>query len=183
MAPVLSGHKALRNLFAALTEQTFQVELGVADTAMTDYLADLLVRFIRSEELFRVRNTQGKRLEEVAEMLIEAEERQAKPKREIHRHIGDFTLFWSGVFPEALEKRKAPGQLDHLVDYRAQGKRSYMIASTFVEDPYHEEAPVLARLSEEFEMCTYGLGRVREEWESLPATTRDSAKDESQTGE
>ena len=54
---------------------------------------------------------------------------------------------------------------DHLTDYTEQGKRSYYIASTFEEDPYREEAPVLRRLSEQFELCAYGLNQVRQEWQ------------------
>jgi hypothetical protein len=102
-------------------------------------------------------------------MVLEAEQRDAKPRREIHRHIGDFTLYWSGVFPEALARLKSSDRKDHLVDYCQQGKRSYFIASTFDEEPFRAEAPVLRRLSEEFELCSYGLNRVRREWQKLPA--------------
>ena len=51
-----------------------------------------------------------------------------------------------------------------------QGKRSYYIASTFEDEPYRDEAPVLRRLSEEFELCAYGLNRVREELERSRAS-------------
>jgi len=169
MKPVLTSEESLRRLFAAMTEQTFQVDLGVADPPLIDYLVDLLVRFVRADSVFRVRDTEGRRLEEVADMLMEAEQRQARPQREIYRHIGDFTLFWSGVFPEALAKRKAPHTKDHLIDYCQQGKKSYLMASTFVEEPFEEEAPVLRRLSSEFELCSYGLSRVRHEWENIPS--------------
>lgn len=168
MATVLSGRTALRDLFAALTEHAFQVELGVADTRVIDYLVDLLMRFVRMDAIFRVRDTTGKRLEDVAEMLMEAEQRQANPQRDVYRHIGDFTLFWAGVYPEALAQLQATERRDHLIDYCEQGKRSYYIASTFDDEPYREEAPVLRRLSEEFELCTFGLNRVRKEWEKLP---------------
>lgn len=168
MAPVLSGGDALRRLFAALTEQTFQVELGVADPPLTDYLIDLLVRFVKIDAIFRVRDATGRRLEEVAEMLLEAEQREANPKREIHRHIGDFTLFWSGVYPEALSRLQSPDHKDHLLDYCRQGKRAYYIASTFDDEPYREEASVLRQLSEDFELCSFGLNRVRKELDRLP---------------
>lgn len=170
MKPVLTSEESLRRLFAAMTEQTFQVDLGVADPPLIDYLVDLLVRFVRADSLFRIRDTKGRRLEEVADMLTEAGQRQARPQREIYRHIGDFTLFWSGVFPEALAKRQAAHTKDHLIDYCQQGKKSYYMASTFVEEPYEEEAPVLRRLSNEFELCSYGLNRVRHEWENVPST-------------
>ncbi|MGH7128570.1 MAG: hypothetical protein ACREJB_13815 [Planctomycetaceae bacterium] len=167
MGSVLSGHEALKNLFAALTETTFQVELGVCDTRLTDYLAELLARFVRMDAIYRFRDTAGRRLEEVAEMLMEAEQRIAHPQRELYRHIGDYTLFWTGVYPEALGRLQSPDRQDHLINYCEQGKRSYYIASTFDEDPYEEEAVVLRRLSDDFEMCTYGLNRVRGELENL----------------
>lgn len=171
MASVWSGQEALRRLFASLTEHTFQVELGVADPPLSDYLSEMLLRFVKMDAIFRIRDPQGRRLEEVAEMLMEAEQREARPKREIHRHIGDFTLFWAGVYPEALRRMKSPTRKDHLIDYFEQGKRSYYIASTFDEEPYREEAPVLRRLSQEFEMVSYGLNRVRKQWEKLPEST------------
>ena len=35
-------------------------------------------------------------------MMVEAEARIGDARREVHRHIGDFTLFWTGIYPEAL---------------------------------------------------------------------------------
>jgi len=165
MAPILTGEKDLRRLFAGLIEQTFQSDFGVADPAMLDYLVDLLVRFVKMDAIYRVRNTEGRRLEEVAEMLLEAQERQARPQREVYRHIGDYTLFWSGVYPESLKKRQSAMKQDHFIDYQEQGKRSYFLASTFDDEPYQEEATVLRRLSSDFELCSFGLNRVRHEWE------------------
>jgi hypothetical protein len=174
MKPVLASADSLRDLFSAMVESTFQVELGVADPQLTDYLAEMLIRFVQTDAIFRVRDTTGKRLEEVAEMLMEAEQREAKPQREIYRHIGDFTLFWAGVYPEALSRLQSSSKKDHLIDYCQQGKRSYYLASQFNDEPYRREAPVLRRLSMEFEMCSFGLNRVRREWEKLPASQAEA---------
>ncbi|MHB1424177.1 MAG: hypothetical protein ACYC3I_13460 [Gemmataceae bacterium] len=153
----------LRRMFAGLTEHTFVNTLGVADPRLTDYLSELLSRFIHMDAVHRLCNAHGKRLEEVAEMMIEAEAMppQGRTRREIYRHIGDFTLFWTGVYPEALKRLRSILSKDHFLDYCAQGKRSYYIASTFDEPPYEEEAPVLRRLSEDFELCAYGLHEIR----------------------
>jgi hypothetical protein len=172
MRPIETGESALRRLFTGLVEQTFQSDLGIADTSLTDYLAELLCRFVRFDVLYRVRDTGGRRLEDVAEMIVEAEHRQSGPRREIYRHIGDFTLFWSGVYPEALPKLRSADRRDHLLDYCEQGKRSYYIASTYDDEPYTKDAPVLRRLSNEFELCSVGLNRVRREWEAFAAQTR-----------
>ncbi len=161
-----SAEHPLRRLFAGYTEHTFVNTLGVADPHLIDYLSGLLSRFLHTDTIYRLRNTKGRRLEEVADMVVEADTMPpGRTRREVHRHIGDFTLFWTGVYPEALNRMRSALCKDHFVDYCSQGKRSYFIASTFEEDPYREEAVVLRRLSEEFELCAYGLNQVRREWE------------------
>lgn len=166
MGPLPATHP-LRRMFAGLTEQTFLSTLGVGDPQLIDYLSALLTRFIHMDAVYRLRNTQGKQLEEVVDMVLEAEAMppEGRTRREVHRHIGDFTLFWTGVFPEALRRMRSTFCKDHFVNYTEQGKRSYYIASTFEDDPYQEEAPVLRRLSEQFELWAYGLNQVRLEWQ------------------
>jgi hypothetical protein len=169
MIPLITSETALRRLFAALTEHTFQVEIGVADPPLTDYLVEMLMRFTRHDTMNRFRDVEGHRLEQVADMIEEADQRQAQPKRELHRHIGDFTLFWSGLYPEALKGLQSPLKKDHLIDYEQQGKNSYLIASRFEEQPFEEEAAVLRRLSNEYEICREGLKLIRQELDSMPS--------------
>lgn len=169
MTPVLAGDSVLRRLFQGAAEQTFEAELGIADQPLIEYLVDLLLRFLKQESLFRIRDTTGHRLTQVVDMIHEAEHRDARPRREIHRHIGDFTLFFSGLYPEHLPRLQAPDRPDFMVDYARQGKRSYQIAASFAEDDQaREEAPVLWHLSEEFELCSEGLHRIRRELDLLP---------------
>jgi hypothetical protein len=155
---------AIRRFFAGLTEYAFHGRLGVADTSLVDYISELLVRFIRSDELYRVRSVRGQRLMQVADMLAEAQHREGPARRQVHRHIGDFTLFWTGVYPEVVETMRR-GSKDALIDYQQQGKRAYWIASTIPVEREPETADVLKRLSEQFELCVYGLGEVRRQWE------------------
>ncbi len=161
----------LRRLFAGLTEHAFLETLGMGDPRLIDYLSVMLSRFVHMDALLRLRSAAGRQLEEVADMLMEAENlpAQGRTSREFHRHIGDYTLFWTGVYPEALQRLRSVLRKDHFIDYCEQGKRSYYIASTFADDPYREEAPVLRRLSEQFELCAYGLSQVRREWERAQA--------------
>lgn len=160
--PVFAETHSLSKLFRGLTEQTFAVDLGVADPGLVDYLSNLLTRFVPSAEVWRMRDRQGRRLDGVAAMLAEIEAAPAdERKRDGWRHVGDYTLFWTGVFPEALAALQNARRADALIDYRVHGKRSYEMASTFPS----EEAPVLRRLAEEFDLCVVGLSRVRQEWE------------------
>lgn len=163
----------LERYFAGLTEQTFEARLGVADPPLIDYISGLLARFVHMDAICQVRNLAGRRLNEVAEMLVEGRERVGDPKREVHRHIGDFTLFWTGVYPEAVP-RLTHGTKDRLLDYRAEGKRAYFIASTIESAETEPARDILQRLSHDFELCAYGLGEVRRHWESKEGRSGDA---------
>jgi hypothetical protein len=157
--------ETLYHFFAGLTEYAFETRVGIADTKLVDYITGMLARFVRYDALLSLRGLTGRRLEEVAEMLVEAEARIGDARREAHRHIGDFTLFWTGVYPEALQRMQQGPRKDFFIDYREQGKRSYYIASTIRTTSGNEDSEVLERLSHDFELCAYGLGEVRREWE------------------
>ena len=156
----------LARFFSGVCEYVFEGRLGVADPPLIDYLSNLMIRFARLDTVHRVRNLAGRPVLEVADMLAEAESRIGLARRDVHRHIGDVTLFWTGVYPESLPRLRAVEKKDFFVDYCAQGKRAYYIAST-IDTDREEDAPneLLQRLSHQFEMCAYGLGEVRREWE------------------
>ncbi len=156
----------LRHYFSGLTEQTFISTLGIGDPALIDYLSELLCRFVHIDQIYLVRNVQGQQMEELAAMIMAAEgyPPEGRTRREVYRHIGDFTLFWTGLFPEQLKRMQSRFNHDFFIEYCTQGKRSYLIASTFDDETSREEAPVLRRLSNEFELCAYGLNHVRAEW-------------------
>ncbi len=151
--------------FAGVTEHAFHSQLGVIDPPLVDYISRMLVRFVRTGDVFGVRSVRGERLTQVADMLAEADERIGPARRRVHRHIGDFTLFWRGVYPEMTEQLKKLGGKDLLLDYRDQGRRAYFVASRI---PGADTAPagdLLERLAEQFELVEYGLSEVRRAWE------------------
>jgi hypothetical protein len=167
MTRAISESHPLHRLFRGITEQTFMAELGIGDPSLVGYVAGLLARFVPSDAVWRLKDGQGRRLREVTAMIAEAESASdAGRRRECHQHVGDFTLFWTGVYPEALARLQGAGSPDHLIHYQLQGKRSYYLASTLDGG---DDAPVLRRLSHQFELCAFGLSRVRREWEKHEA--------------
>ena len=150
--------------FAGIAENTFHTQLGVVDPPLINYVTDLLIRFVRLDNFFRVRSLSGRPLMDIHELVNEATKRLGDAKREILQHIGDFSLFWLGVFPESFQKNGE--RTKQYNDYCEHGKRSYEIASQI--ETTDEEAPessVLETLSESFELCAYGIQEVKREWE------------------
>ena len=140
----------LRRFFSGLTEYAFQTHLGVADPPLVEYLGQLLARFFRSDTIFAIRNLSGRRLDAVADMLVEADARIGEAKRQVHRHIGDFTLFWTGVYPEALAHFQRGPRKDFFLDYCEHGKRAYYIASTIPARDADAENALLERSEPRF---------------------------------
>ncbi|MBM3999492.1 MAG: hypothetical protein FJ297_08145 [Planctomycetes bacterium] len=156
----------LRRLLSGVAENTFHAQLGVVDPPLIDYLSNLLLRFVRQDALERIRTLTGRRVTDVRTMLDEARERVGEARREVHRHIGDYTLFWAGLYPEALRQQRGTVGGDQFADYLVHGKRAYLVASS-IDVPEEQDPPsdLLHRLSDHFEMCAYGLREVRRELE------------------
>lgn len=156
----------LHRMFRGLTEFAFMNELGIGDPRLVDYVSGVLASFVPSAHVWRLRDAQGRRLGQVAEMLAQAESSADEARRkECLQHVGDFTLFWTGVYPEALAKLRDQSSPDALIDFQRQGKRSYYMASTLSSSDL--ENMLFRRLSDQFELCAFGLSRVRKEWEKL----------------
>ena len=157
----------LSRLFASLVAKELP-----GDREVVDYVANLLIDFVHVDQLYRIRNSRGKRLEEVGEMLIESnpalEARSFEREREVRKHIGDYTLFLTGMFPEFVATLPRRGlRLDSMIDYVKAGKESYRIVAAFDQFEYRRVAPLFRRLSEQFEYCVYGLNRVKSDLETL----------------
>ncbi len=111
-AEIPESHPLLRLFPRAMTESTFMTELGIGDPRLVGYVANLLARFVPSQTVWWIRDGDGRRLTEVTAMVAEAESASNAAHRcDCHRHVGDFTLFWTGVYPEALAKFQAVDSL------------------------------------------------------------------------
>lgn len=157
---------AIDRFFRGINEFIFHTKLGVVDVQLVDYVSDLMMRFVRVDSLYSLRRNDGKRTKHLLEMIGEAERRIGLAKREVYRHVGDFALFWSGMYPESLGRDEATPKLDgRFIDYCHQGKRAYAIASGIEGGEGRPSCDLIHRMSEQFEMCAYGLREVRRYWE------------------
>lgn len=156
----------LDRFFSGLAEYIFHTRLGVADAELVGYVSNLLVRFTKTDAMLRIRQLDGRPAGEVVTMMAEAQTRIGVAKREVHRHIGDFTLFWTGLYPESLRAQSARNLGDRFETYCQQGKLAYELASEI--EPQNDRAVdcgLLRRLSDQFDLCAYGLHEVRRAWE------------------
>jgi hypothetical protein len=86
----------------------------------------------------------------------------------VRKHIGDYTLFFTGMFPESINHfRLRRHRTENFVDWIKAGKESYYIVSKFEHFEYAKVAPLFANLSQNFEQCVYGLNLVKNELQEM----------------
>jgi len=163
----------LQQMFVELVGRHYAEEIGIRDQQVIGYVAHLLTEFCDAEQLFKIRDAGDRPLDDVGEMLLESDPVYGPApsfdrERQVRKHIGDFTLFYAGMFPESVNHyRLRRHRLESLIDWMKAGKESYYIVSKFEHFEYAKVAPLFANLSRNFEECVYGLNRVKNELEEM----------------
>ena len=167
------GEHSLRQFFENLVWRHFTEDVRLEEPSITQYVSDLLSSFAHIKNLYQIRNAYGKQLDDVGEMLVESnpmlEATSFDRERAVRKHVGDYTLFMTGLFPESVVKSNQANRrrLDAYIDFVQAGKESYAIVSSFDQFEYRGEAPLFRRLSENFELCVVGLNLVKQDLEDF----------------
>lgn len=149
-APIPANHP-LRGLFQNLTMASF-AEVGHDDPELTVYVTGILVDFTHVDNLYRVRDAQGRRLEYLFELQLESRQEDTAHTRETQKHLGDYAMFMVGMFPESLQRRRRPVPPDY---YVSQGKQAYATVSEI--DALRPTATLFRKLAANFEVCVSAL--------------------------
>jgi hypothetical protein len=169
-------------LFGELIHHHFDRDLALRDSVLQDYVVNLLAEFCEVEQMFKVRNANERPLNDVGEMLLEADPIYGPApsfdrERQVRKHIGDYTLFLAGMFPESINRIRLRRQrLESMVDFVKAGKESYFIVSKFDQFEYARLAPLFGKLAHEFESCVYGLNLVKGDLDEMQHPITRQAK-------
>jgi hypothetical protein len=141
---------ALLAFFLPLTRRTC-AELGMRDVVAA-YLAEVLAEFARTDRLYRLATPAGARLTTVVEMLGHGPAAPGpESERELHRYVGDFALFMSGLFRPFVERGGFLGY------YLEEGARAYAWAASLAA----ARRLLYAELSRRFELWAGALDYLR----------------------
>ena len=154
-APIPEGHP-LQRMFHTLTEASFE-QVGMPDPEIMTYVTGLLLDFTHVDNLYRVRDAQGRRLEYLFDIQLESQRGDAAHARETQKHLGDYALFTVGLFPENLQNRRRAVSPSY---YVAQGKQAYTTVSEM--DSPRPSAALFRKLAACFETCVSALNVEKE---------------------
>jgi hypothetical protein len=152
--------------FYILVRHVF-LRADLKDRAVADYVAELLAEFARTERTRCVVPGQSNPLDYFFEMLAALQTADDRTSFHIRVHIGNHSLFLSGVFPERIRFRAEKKGFPDLRYYASLGRSQYRAASDHRLAQRYELANILGTLSERFETTRRALNDISERLFSL----------------
>ena len=153
--------REVRQFFAGVVENVFHSDLGICDPEPIGYFSELLVSYIHVDDLFPFGN-KNRRVKDVSQLLSKAKTKEQK--RQICRYIGDFTVFWVGLYPENIRNLHGTGLGFSTSDFAEQGKKFYLIARRCTSSKQKPPPHLLEDLSNHYHDYVHGLSLCRKEF-------------------
>ena len=125
-------------------KEYLQKELSpyILSKSIKDYVINLLCFYIHSEQLFEKKEGESKFHEQtLIEWYKKSQHSKTQEKLHLFKKMGDFSLYLSGFFREAIKKK-----LVHLSYYEEMGRTAYH----YVSQSYSPQRNVFKELSTEF---------------------------------
>lgn len=133
---------------------------GLNDRAVADYVAEVLAEFARTEQMRCIVPGQANVLDYFFEMLAALQTADDRTNFQIRVHIGNHSLFLSGVFHERIRFRAEKKGFPDLKYYEALGRSQYHAASSHRLAQRYELTNILGTLSERFDTTRKALNEI-----------------------
>lgn len=150
--------------FYVLTRKAF-VESDIDDRETTDYVACMLAKFCSAKRSHSISRSHKKSYHYLADMLTDSVNASSYEAFLIRSHLGNYALFMTGIFPDAVYRkatygRKAPG----FEYYEKMGRSSYGWASQHHLAVKYSLVEVLATLAERFSHARIALNKLADNY-------------------
>ncbi|MGB8355142.1 MAG: hypothetical protein WCD79_14690 [Chthoniobacteraceae bacterium] len=124
-------------------------QTGITDRKISDYLASLLETFSRTARMKSPVDEEGAPIQYLSDMLMAL--RNASPSQTflIRAHVGNYSLFITGIFRESIERRSRRGAPDFSY-YEEMGRMNYYVVANHSVARSCDLADVFKALSEKF---------------------------------
>lgn len=140
---------------------------GMNDRAVADYVAEMLTQFSRIEQTRCAVPGRPKPLDYFFEMLAALQEADDRTRFCIHAHIGNYSLYLSGVFLERIRHRAEVRGFPNLSYYEGLGRASYRVASDHRLAQRYDLSGIFDTLAERFQDTRLALNDMTDRLLSL----------------
>lgn len=145
--------------FYILVRQVFK-RSGITDRNVADYVAEMLAEFAQCERARCVLPGQVNLLDYFFEMLAALQTADDRAGFQIRAHIGNYSLFLSGVFPDRIRVRAERRGFPDLKYYETIGQAQFRAARDHPLAQRYELSEIFSTLSERFQTTRRALNDI-----------------------
>jgi hypothetical protein len=160
-----------RFYFYILVRQVFR-RAGIQERTVADYVAEVLSQFASAERARLVVAGQPRQLDYFFEMLAALKTVDDRTQFHIRVHIGNYSLFLAGLFPDRIRFRAEARGFPDLKYYEGLGRAQYRVASDHRLAQRYELTSILSTLAERFETTRLALNDIAERLFTIGDTTQ-----------
>ena len=148
-------------LFAYVAVRHALLAAGIDDRPLADYLAALLLEFGRAERSTRPRAVDDQTYHYLAEIVHDlADEASAERRFHLQVHLGNYSLWLAGLFPDFIAVRRRRRGGPDLPYYDALGRRGYGAAAQHSLAERYGVADIYRAAAERFPAVRHALNRL-----------------------
>lgn len=140
---------------------------GIQDREVADYVAEVLSEYSLQERARMLIPGQKNSLEYFFEMMAALQNADDRTSFVIRAHIGNHSLFLTGVFPQRILHRAEKRGFPNLSYYEELGRSNFRVASDHRLAQRYELGPIFAQLSERFHDTRLALNDISDRLFSL----------------
>jgi hypothetical protein len=137
-------------------------QAGINDRKLCDYVASLLETFSRINGLNAPHSTDETGHQYISDMLIALTRATAEQAFLLRAHVGNYSLFISGIFHECAQRRSLRGAPD-LHFYEQVGRANYQLVSSHATARRCELSDVYEELADRFREVRLALNQLSEQ--------------------
>src|ERR1700736_2112654 len=137
-------------------------EAGIDDRKLCDYVGSLLETFSRANQLNNPDGIENRAHEYISDMLIALQRVTPQQAFLLRAHIGNYSLFISGIFHENAQRRRERGGPD-LKFYEQVGRTSFQLVASHATARRCELNDVFEELAERFRDVRLALNQLSDQ--------------------
>jgi hypothetical protein len=158
-----AGHLAISShfYFYVLARHVLR-QAGINDRKLCDYVASLLETFSRISGLQAPHLTDGHGQQYISDMLIALTRATPEQAFLLRAHVGNYSLFLSGIFHENTQRRSRRGAPD-LEFYEQVGRTNYQVLATHATARRCDLDDVYEELGDRFREVRLALNQLSDQ--------------------
>jgi hypothetical protein len=147
-------------LFAYVMVRQALRRVGESDRGLADYVTAIVVHFGLRDRSRRIGESDDQTYEALTDLCQDLDDPDARRSFMVRTHLGNYSLWVSGLFPDFVEQRRWRRGGPDLEYYEEMGRRGFQLAADHRLAEQHGLATLYATAAERFGLLRVALNAV-----------------------